>query len=573
MEAIPKIIKWMQGHPKALELTEKLLTSFPAAKIWADLQRHPVKGFSAVFATSIKHLTELQRTLFTRLSVFTIPFEWDAAYAVLPDAEVVAVDDALDVLVQRALVTFDGARYAYHALVRQYAYERLQKSDADPREVHRQAAAYLRERITDEARGGTPEEALEEVDQWERAEAWETFARRAHVMRRSLDRLGYWAEIEARLVRALAAVRSHLDDSKLEATLLNDRGTIALKRSVWDQAIKYYEQSLETFERLGDVHGMAQTFNNLGAVYADKGAWDRAIKMYEQSLETKERLGDVHGMAQTFNNLGSVYLQQGAWNRAIKMYEQSLETYERLGDVHGMAQTFNNLGLVYAQQGKWDQAIAMYEQSLETFERLGDVHGMAQTWGNLGIVYAQQGKWDQAIKMYEQSLEISERLGDVHGMAQTFNNLGIVYRQQGAWDRAIARYEQSLETKERLGDVHGMAQTWGNLGSVYAQQGKWDQAIKRYEQSLETLKRLGDVHGMASTWTNLGILYLQTDRPDEARPLLARAYLIFAQFGSPHQQTAANALVQAFDGDADAANAYLAQVDEAMQETDESSET
>ena len=31
-------------------------------------------------------------------------------------------------------------------------------------------------------------------------------------------------------------------------------------------------------ERVGDIHGMAQTYNNLGLVYARKGEWDRAIE-------------------------------------------------------------------------------------------------------------------------------------------------------------------------------------------------------------------------------------------------------------------------------------------------------
>ena len=453
LEAIPQIIEHLEGHPLALTLVVPLAHKRGLRRVWHDLQRRPLRGVAAAFAVSYERLTALQRALFTRLSVFTIPFEWDAAYAVLPDAEAVAVDDALDVLVQRALVTFDGARYACHALVRQYAYERLKKSSADPRDVHRQAAEYLQEKLTDKKQGSTPEEALEEVDQWERAEAWETFAWRAHVMRRSLDRLGYWAEIEARLARALAAVQAHLDDPELKAKLLIDLGTMAFK----------------------------------------KAAWDRAVAMYQQSLETYERLGDVHGIAQTQMGLGNVYQQQGKWDRAIKMYEQSLETKERLGDVHGMAQTFNNLGSVYPHQGKWDRAIAMYEQSLETYERLGDVHGMAQTWGNLGNVYQQQGAWDRAIAMYQKSLAITEKMGD-----------------------------------------------WVTSANQYG---------------------------------NLGILYLQTDRPDEAKPLLARATLIFAQLGSPNQQIAANALVQAFDGDVDAANAYLAQVAEAMQETDESSKT
>jgi tetratricopeptide (TPR) repeat protein len=122
-------------------------------------------------------------------------------------------------------------------------------------------------------------------------------------------------------------------------------------------------------------------------------------------------------------------------------------------------------------------------------------------------------------------------------------------------------YERSLETKERVGDVHGMAQTWMGLGIVYWKKGEWERAIEMYERSLESLERVGDVHGMASTWTNMALLYLETDRAEEAKPLLARAYSIFAQLGSPHTQTAANALVWAC-GSVDAANAYLVQLAE-----------
>jgi len=75
------------------------------------------------------------------------------------------------------------------------------------------------------------------------------------------------------------------------------------------------------------------------------------------------------------------------------------------------------------------------------------------------------------------------------------------------------------------------------------------------------MERVGDIHGMASTWTNMGLIYLQTDRIEEAKPRLARAYLAFARLGSPHADTAADALVQAC-GSAEAANAYLAQMTE-----------
>ena len=110
-----------------------------------------------------------------------------------------------------------------------------------------------------------------------------------------------------------------------------------------------------------------------------------------------------------------------------------------------------------------------------------------------------------------------------------------------------------------MGDVHGMAQTWGNLGSVYYRQGEWDRAIEMYEKSLETKERVRDVHGMAQTWINMAILYLDTGRPAEAKPLLARAYLILSQCGSPYADTAAQRLVEAC-GSVEAADDYLTQL-------------
>jgi Flp pilus assembly protein TadD len=104
-----------------------------------------------------------------------------------------------------------------------------------------------------------------------------------------------------------------------------------------------------------------------------------------------------------------------------------------------------------------------------------------------------------------------------------------------------------------------MAQTYNNLGIVYAERGEWEQAIEFYRKDLEISERMGDIPGQAGTWTNMGMLYLQTDRAEEARPLLARAYLVFAQIGSPDADTAARALARAC-GSVEAANAYLEQL-------------
>ncbi len=555
LDAIPRIVGWLEGHPLALQLVVPLARKRGLQRVWQDLQKRPLKGVEAAFEASYERLSAAGQRLFARLSVFAIPFGWEAAEALLPGEE--GVDELLDTLVQRALVGFDGARYSYHALVRQVAYQKLQARE-DIRPVHRLAAEHLRGKLMGE--GGTPEEALESGDQWERAEAWGEFAAASRALVGSLDRVGYWAIIDERLERALAAVREHLAGQPgLQAELLNARGLMARKDGRWQVALQLLEEACTAFQVAGDELGLARAGNNLGLVYADRGNWPEAIAAYEQARVSYERLGDARGVAQAGNNLGLVYYYQGNWPQASAAFERALAEMERLDDTHGMAAAINNLGNVYRSQAKWSQAIASYEEALALYERLGDIHQAATTASNLGNVYLSQEDPPQAIAAYEHALAILERLGDLHGMAQTANNLGLAYADQQEWEQAAAAYERSLGIKEQLGDVRGMAMTMMNLGSLYARLGEWTAAIEAYEHALDTQEALGDAHGMGQTLANLAEVFQARGDDDRAARYAAEAHLIFTRLAAPETGQTAQLLVNIL-GTADAAIAYVAQL-------------
>jgi tetratricopeptide (TPR) repeat protein len=215
----------------------------------------------------------------------------------------------------------------------------------------------------------------EEVDQWERAEAWEAFVRNARALVGSLDRLGYWGEIGQRLERAREAVHKHPEaPPDMEAGLVNDLATIAYKRAEWEQAIAWWEEATGLYQAMENEKGLSGVYNNLGNVYQRKGEWERAIEFYQNALETMERVGDIHGMAQTYNNLGLVYADKGEWERAIEFYQKSLETKERVGDIHGMASTWANLGLLYLQTDQTEEARPLLARAYLIFAKIGSPH-------------------------------------------------------------------------------------------------------------------------------------------------------------------------------------------------------
>nr|WP_254625841.1 tetratricopeptide repeat protein [Nostoc sp. TCL240-02] len=51
--------------------------------------------------------------------------------------------------------------------------------------------------------------------------------------------------------------------------------------------------------------------HQLAGIYANKGEVDEAIALFNQSLEIFERIGDVQGKAMTLHQLGMIYANKG----------------------------------------------------------------------------------------------------------------------------------------------------------------------------------------------------------------------------------------------------------------------
>jgi tetratricopeptide (TPR) repeat protein len=554
-------------------------------------------GLAATFAISYDSLTAEQQSIFRHCSIYSPALLTVEHMAGLLHMAPSIIETALDELVALALLDWDQTqqgRYQLHPLLRQYAYDRLCVEEDDVQTNHRLAAAYLHQKLT--RTGGTSEEALEEVDQWERGAEIPMFIERATTLVGNLDRFGYWSEIEKRLSRAAIAGKTVALPLLLQAHLLNARCIIAFKQGHWEHAQQLGEHALHAFASIADEHGLAQVYGNLGLIYAKQGAWGRALECHQKDIDLNKRLGNLNNLAQSYGNLGSVYYRQGHWTQAIDCYKQSIHLKEAQGDHYGLALAYNNLANVYLStgdqtaaidlytktvtfcrqhgydhalaqacgnlgnihfhKGSLSEAMTLYEEAYRLFEKLGDQQGCAQIYNNLGNIYCQTGEWAKSLDFYQKDVAISRQLGDKPALALTYGNLGVVYAHLGNWLQSADHYEKSIKLLQELGDTPGLAKTYHNLGNFYQSQDALDKAITSYADSLQLKKHLGDRPGMAITKLEIGLLHLRQSNVAEAQPMLAYAYLLFWQMSSPEKDRASQALVQAC-GSVTAANTYL----------------
>ena len=281
-------------------------------------------------------------------------------------------------------------------------------------------------------------------------------------------------------------------DDRSHVVALQQLGSIALERRQFDEAERWYRQSLAITERLGDAHGQAITLHQLGIIAEARRQFDEAEGYYRQSLAITERLGNAHGQAQTLHQLGSIALERRQFDEAEGYYRQSLAIEERLGDALGQAISLHHLGIIAQQRQQFDEAERWYRQSLAIAGRLGNEHGQAGTLYQLGRIAQQRQQSDEAERWYRQSLAIEERLGDAHGQAMALHQLGMIAQGRRQFDEAEGYYRQSLAIEERLGNPHGQATTLHQLGRIAEECGDAAEAVRFYDRAEVLLVHLND---------------------------------------------------------------------------------
>ena len=115
--------------------------------------------------------------------------------------------------------------------------------------------------------------------------------------------------------------------------------------------------AIDIYERLGFVERSVNLINNLGAFAYLEGNWDEAVDWYEKSLDAAERSGNVIDAALARANIAEVLIGQGKYDDAVPLLEEARRVYEASN-----AQLF--MPLVRLLQGRAQMGLGRLEEAL-----------------------------------------------------------------------------------------------------------------------------------------------------------------------------------------------------------------
>jgi predicted ATPase len=400
---VSQICRQLDGLPLAIELAAARLKLLDLEEIADRLQTHfrilasrdrtsPARQqtLRAAIEWSYRLLSDMERLLFDRLSVFDGGWTLDAAERVAAGGAIRDSDvlDLLEQLVDKSLVLVDNSiegprRYRLLVTLRQYALEHLVESGEADVCNHRLTAymADFAERAESELRAPQSRRfwmrrRQQEHDNVRAALGWAVKQDLYLALRLAVAAWPFW-EMRLYLREGRAWLEQVVESSAGQEafTLLRGRALLGLAvmvRLQGDSAVAaaHLSDALDIFSKLGDKGRQAAALNGLGLVAMDAEDLSAADRHFSESV-TLCRAENQFDLQFALLNLARVVELQGDEGRAQSLLEESLASGRDFGDARGPLPARVALARLARRRGDREGALALLRESLAQVQSLG----------------------------------------------------------------------------------------------------------------------------------------------------------------------------------------------------------
>lgn len=485
LSAIVRICRLVGGLPLAIELAASWARMLSAREIVQELeksldlletrkldvpQRH--RSIKTVFDYSWKMLSENERELLMKLSVFQGGFTRDAALKVT-GASIFLLSSLVDKSLLRHSKNPD--RYELHELVRTFALTQLQSSSANAEEIAwlQYATHYANWMHSIEWEFKSPRQTQTsqiiraETCNWHCTWHWAVDHNRLDLLRKMVFTLTWYFEVNGYYDEAISAAKSAVEHF----------------RAIGAPASLKTAEEQSTFATLVDTYGWFEF---------RKGNVDLGIKLLKESLEIARIHNDPEVMYYIHGNWGYLTLIIGDIPEAERLTQISLAYGKKLKPWHTAIAT-SVLGIVSYQRGELEKARQQLAESLAIWRTVGDPRGLVFTMLYMGMSTLALKDYQASRSILQESNQIAEVNLDRWAHALGLDLLGMAALEQGQVEEALVYFKKSITLSKEIGDQLNSTQTTLHLGQACAAMRSNDEAKRLYVEAFTTAQ--------AAKWT------------------------------------------------------------------------
>jgi predicted ATPase/DNA-binding CsgD family transcriptional regulator len=418
------------------------------------------RSVRAAFEPSWRRLTDKQRALFARLSVFRGGFTREAAEQVA-DASL----SGLASLVSKSLLRRDPnmGRYEIHELLRQYAQEQLELTPQGSTAAHEAHATYYAnfmqqrgQHLKDNRQIVALSEIEADIENVRTAWRYRVNQGNAAQMRMFLESFRFlydvrgWTHAGMELFReAVEALRDAASDDEeaviVKAVAQANQGYFMAFLGLSEQGYELAKEGVETLESLDHPLELAVALNGLSLTSYYLTRYDEEDEISHRMLEIATEHDDKSLMAFALDLMCMVAIRLQDYAKAKQLAESSLRVNEDVGDAVGSVLAFLGLGHAAFGLGEYAEAKDYFLRSLSKAEELGYRWAIANSLKYVGWAALAMDEIAEAKGYFVQSLRIADEIGLGREMVNLMYEFARVRVAEGNSERAVELLALTLQ--------------------------------------------------------------------------------------------------------------------------------
>jgi signal transduction histidine kinase len=227
---------------------------------------------------------------------------------------------------------------------------------------------------------------------------------------------------------------------------VNDIAFLYWNHNNYEEAIKYYEISIDLNKKVANENGLAMLSNNLGLLYADVGNYQKSLEYFRTTLATRRANNQTPGIISALINMSVVQNNLGEYTKSTEGLEEALTLAREINDIALMRSSYGMLSETYQKAGNT-------EKSLYYFKYYRSFHELSQKKKieNIEVALEKERSKKQNLEVERADLnsqldtkmsQISELSDEINEADATLNNLNKTLKNK---DLQLTLVEQEKE--------------------------------------------------------------------------------------------------------------------------------
>lgn len=196
-----------------------------------------------------------------------------------------------------------------------------------------------------------------------------------------------------------------LNIQKLQAKCYQTIGNIHREIQKDSLSLYFHKKALSYYTEQENRTAMASVLNDMGNTYKQLLDYEEALKYYRQSMV----VGDSAFNPVTFGNMAEVYQMMEDFGKAEEYYLKSIKLREATGDLKAFAYSLNSLGGLYVELEKYDKAKSYLKEAAKIAGQQEYLDIQLKAFELQWQLYEKKGNLDTAYLFLKGLSELKER--------------------------------------------------------------------------------------------------------------------------------------------------------------------